>query len=608
MAEPNASSGGVETVSHVHVPFLLETMIFLGAVVLIVPLCRALRVSPILGFLAVGALAAAFNLVEAESVRSFAELGVIFLLFTIGLELSFDRLRAFSKLVFGLGAAQVGLSALVIGVVAYLWGNSIEASMVIGLCLALSSTAMVMQLLTERGEIAARHGRASFAVLLFQDLAVVPILMLVTVFGAQETAGGAGVVGEVALAIGRAILAVAVILVLGRFVLRYLFRLTAQTRSVEVFMAMTLLAVLGTSYATGVSGLSMALGAFLAGLLLAETEFRHQIESDIEPFKGLLLGLFFAAVGMSLDFAVVADKALLLFVAVVGLVALKTVIAAGLARLFGLPWHVAARTGILLGEAGEFAFVVIGLATSVANPIMSDAVGQFMVIVAGLSMALTPGLAAIAGRVGKALEPKHGRVESHNADMEQLTGHVVIAGFGRVGQTVAAILREDAVPYVALDMDPARVKRCRAGDEPVYYGDAAKPDVLQRVGAERALAMLITLDDPKAAGRAVQAARHTWPKLKIIVRARDTAHSDELKRLGADEIVPETLEASLQMAGLLLRATGAASESVGVRIDDIRRREYPRLTKVIDTAVAQYSDGDREPADKDQIGDRSNST
>ncbi|SCZ57508.1 monovalent cation:proton antiporter-2 (CPA2) family protein [Thiohalomonas denitrificans] len=560
------------------IPYLQETVAFLLTVVVVVPLCRAVKVSPILGFLAVGAAIGPFGLAivgDVEGVRHFAELGVVFLLFMIGLELSFERLKAFSGLIFGLGAAQVLVTAALISLIAFGWGNSIEASIIIGLCLALSSTAMVMQLLNERGEMSATHGRASFAVLLFQDLAVVPILILVAALGAD----GGNVWGEVVMALLRAAVAVVAIVVIGRYVLRYLFRTVARTRSVDVFTAMTLLAILATSLVTGYAGLSMALGAFLAGLLLAETEFRHQVESEIEPFKGILLGLFFMSVGMSIDFLLVADQAFWVALAVIGLILLKSAVIYLLGMAFGLPRHDAARSGLLLGEAGEFAFVVIGAA--LVSQLMPEKTGQFMLIVAALSMALTPLLAVVAARVGRALQPVEGGIDANEAEVADLKEHVVLAGYGRIGQTVAAVLRRQAIPYVALDLNSGRVRRCRDASEPVYYGDATRTEVLRRAGADRAKVMLVTMDDASAAARTVQAARQLWPDLKILVRARDNEHSGNLCAIGADAVVPETLEASLQLAGHVLRSLGNTPDMVNDCIEKIREHEYAPVCQLV---------------------------
>ena len=568
------------------VPYLVEVVAFLVSVVVIVPLFRRFGISPILGYLAIGAVIGPYGLAlitDASQIRHFAELGVIFLLFTIGLELSFERLRAFSRLIFGLGTAQVLVSALVIGTIAYIWGNALQASIVIGLCLALSSTAMVMQLLHERNEIAAPHGRASFAILLFQDLAVVPILILVSAFGAE---GGGSILSDVGQALLRALVAVAAILVLGRYVLRYLFRMVARTRSVDVFTAMILLAILATSLATGYAGLSLSLGACLAGLLLAETEFRHQIEGEIEPFKGLLLGLFFMGVGMSVDLGVITDMAGWVALSVLGLLVLKGLIVFALAMIFGLPRHDALFTAFLVFEAGEFAFVIIGQAT-LGYGLMPEATGQFMVIVAGVSMAFTPLLALTGAWAGRRLEPRDGGVKSRAEEMRDLTGHVVIAGYGRVGQAVAAVLRNQTIPYIALDLDTDRVRRQRQAGEPVYFGDAARAEVLKQAGVDRAATMLVTLDDPGAAGRTVEAARRLWPELHILVRARDTRHSDMLRTLGADAVVPETQEASLQLAGYVLRTLGTSEPVVNACIDSIRGQGYEEVCPVPDNPAAE---------------------
>lgn len=561
---------------HVSIPYMVETVAFLLTVVVIVPLFKRLKFSPILGYLGVGALVGPHSfglLADAESVRHFAELGVLFLLFVIGLELSFERLRAYSRLIFGLGSAQVLVSTLVIGGIAYAWGNTPQVSLVIGLCLALSSTAMVMQVLTERGEIASVHGRASFAILLLQDLAVVPILILLGVLGADD--GGSLWLG-VGLSLLKAIVAVGLILIVGRFVLRYLFRTAAGTHSVDVFTAMILLSVLAIALLTEIAGLSMALGAFLAGLLLAETEFRHQIESEIMPFKGLLLGLFFMSVGMSLDFGLVMDKAVWILLSVVGLISLKTLIGFVLGRIFGLANIHALRMALYVSEAGEFAFVLIGQAT-LSYGLVSEELGQFMVIVAGLSMVLTPGLALLAAVLGRLFSAQHGRAETHSDELEGLADHVIIAGYGRVGQAVAAVLKSETIPFVALDLNPESVRLAREQNSSLYYGDATRSEVLKAVGVDRASLVLVTLDDAEAAGRVVQRARQLWPELQVLVRARDLEHADQLRDLGADAVVIETLEASLQLSGQVLSRLGIPVDTVNDCLDAIREYDYQRV-------------------------------
>lgn len=560
------------------IPYLREVLAFLVASVVVVPLCQRLRISPVLGYLIAGVAIGPFALGivrEIEGVRQLGELGVMFLLFAIGLELSLERLLAMRRYVFGLGAAQVMVSGLVIGAIAYFWGNSLAAAVVLGASLALSSTALVMQILIERGEIATRVGRTSFAVLLFQDLAVAPLIALVTILARGDEDA---LLIDLLLAVGKAVLAVALILALGRMLLRPLFRMVALGRRPDVFVAMSLLLVLVTASATAMAGLSMALGAFLAGVVLAETEYRHQVETDIEPFRGLLLGVFFVSVGMGIDLGEVADLATRIALAMIGLILIKATVMAGLALLFGLPRAVALRAGLLLGQSGEFAFFIIGLA--MAGGLVPVAVGQFMLTVVALSMMLTPLLAVLgpwlARRLGLERESMVG-LAPEPEEVQDLRGHVVIAGYGRVGQTIARLLRQQKIPYVALDLDARHIRRFRQRHEPVFYGNASHGHVLEQVRADRAAAVVITLDDADAAARIVAHVRRHWPQIQIFVRARDAAHAEALYDLGVTGVVPETLEASLALAGQVLQGIGVSREAINRMAEQIRREEYVRL-------------------------------
>jgi CPA2 family monovalent cation:H+ antiporter-2 len=338
--------------------------------------------------------------------------------------------------------------------------------------------------------------------------------------------------------------------------------LVAQARSREMFMAAILLVALGTALMTAAAGLSMALGAFLAGLLLAETEYRHEIEVDLEPFKGLMLGLFFVSVGMGIDWRLVAEMPVRLIASVVGLIALKAAIVAALCRAFGLPRHTAIEAGLLLGQAGEFAFIVIGMALTLG--LVQDAAGQFMLIVAGLSMLATPPVAALARRAAAGLE-RSASAAAAAEPIEPLDGHVVVAGFGRVGRMLAAALQAEAVPFVAVDPDPGTVARGRADGLPVFFGDASRLDMLERAHVAAAAGVVITMDDFAAAERIVRGIRLRWSSVPIYVRARDSAHARLLIAAGASSAVPETVEASLQLAGRVL-------EGLGVDEDIVRRR------------------------------------
>lgn len=563
-----------------------DAVVFLAAAGLVVPVVHRLKVSPVLGFLLVGVVIGPFGLgrlVEAvpwlghiviqdrDAIAYAAELGVMFLLFMIGLELSLDRLWRMRGQVFGLGGAQVLVTAFAIGAIAAAFGNSLAVAIVLGSCLALSSTAIVMQLLTESGRLGTPVGRAGFAILLFQDLAVVPILFIV-----GALAGGSGsVLGGLAIALAKAAVAIAVLLALGRLVVRPVLRLVAQTGSRELFLAAVLLAVLGTAKLTEVAGLSLALGAFLAGLVLAETEYRHRIAVDVEPFKGLLLGVFFVSVGLGLDLALVLDEPFWIPASAVGLVALKALIIFALARATGQPRAVAAETAVLLGQGGEFAFVVIALATALA--LLPAQVAQFMLVVVTLTMLATPGLAALGQRLGRWLtdDSAHaGPVAAVPADLE---GHVVIVGYGRVGRVIGSLLDGQKMAYVAIDRRPDRVAQCRSDGIAIHYGDASHHEMLARLGADRAAALVITMDNPHAVSAVAAAARKDWPGLPIYARGRDEAHARELIALGAAHVTPETLEASFQLGEAVLGGLGVPPDAARGLVSEQRDAARDRL-------------------------------
>ena len=567
---------------HVAIPFLREGVIFLVASGIIVPIFHHYRISSVLGYLIVGFIIGPFGLgqwvemfpwldyvviTHVHGISQLAELGVIFLLFVIGLELSLERLWAMRRLVFGLGAAQVLITATIITIIARLWGNPPTVAIILGACLALSSTAIVMQLLMERRLLGTPLGRTSFAILLFQDLAVVPILFMLGVFGNSADGGTqTAIVFGLVLAIGQAAIVVTLIFLAGRVALRPLFVFVSRTGSPEMFMAAILLVVIGAAAATGFAGLSMALGAFLAGVLLAGTEFRHEIEVDIEPFKGLLLGLFFMTVGMGIDYRVIAQEAFWITASVVGLFTLKSLIAIALCSAYGLPRHVAIEAGMLLGQGGEFAFVVIGLAVTLG--LMPNETAQFMLIVAGLTMMLTPLVAELGKRLGAALEKDHhADDDAQGVDaFAEGEGHIIVAGFGRVGRMLARILDREHVTFLALDLDGPTVAEQRTLDRPVFYGDASRIELLKRAGAQNAAAVVVTMDDPDAAERVVSTVRSTWPALPIYARARDRLHARRLLGHGATDVVPETVESSLQLSLRVLRGIGTSEEVSAKRI------------------------------------------
>jgi len=553
------------------IPLLDESLLFLAVGLAVVLLLSRFRLSPVLGFLIGGMLIGPSGFAVApdvETVRAVAELGVVFLLFVIGLDLSVERFRALGRWVFGLGTAQVAACAAAIGAIAWAWGNPPAVALLLGVGLALSSTAVVVQLLVERGEVASPHGLVAFSVLLLQDLAVVPLLVLVPMLGSGGTEQLPITLG---LAVLKAVGAVGAIVLVARYALGPLFARAAATKSSDVLTAAALFVVLGTAWVTQALGLSAALGAFLAGMALAGSEFRHHVESDIQPFKGLLLGLFFLSVGMSIDVALILDAIAWLVPSVIGMMAIKGVLIAALARAFGATPPVAVRAGVILAEGGEFAFVVLGAA--LANGVVDAETVQFMFAVVGLSIVTTPFLPALADRLAArfaseapdAAAAQAGGGHGHGGGM---SGHVVVAGYGRVGRTVALLLSEQQVPWVAVDLDPARVRaEARAGG-PVVYGDASRPEILKRLGVADAAAVVLTLDDPAAAERTLEAVRRDSPGVAVFARARDRDAAARLRALGADTVVPETFESSVALAGEALNVLGVP----GAAVEDIVAR------------------------------------
>ena len=570
---------------------ILETIWLLMASVISVPIiCKLPGGSPVLGFLAGGAMIGPYALgiiQDVESIRHLAELGVVLLLFNIGLELSLDKLKSMAKMVFGMGTAQV---AITLGAIAYasslILGPSLggPAAIILGGGFALSTTAIGMQVLSDRGESGATYGRATFSVLLLQDLAVVVLLMLIPLLApGPDGAPGAEGLMRIGKAIGaagvKAVACMGAIFVVGRSFLRPLYRRVADTNNNDIFAALTLLIVLGTSLVTQLAGLSLALGAFLAGLLLAETEYHIQVESDIAPFKGILMGLFFMTVGMEISMSLFAAKFKSVLAALALLIAGKVAIMTAVGQAFGLSMVQAFRAGLLLSPGGEFAFVLYGEA--VAKGLFGAALAQEMFLVVALSMALTPFLAEFGAKVSKQLEKKDVRslapAES-DPSTSSIKDHVIIAGFGRVGQLIAQMLSEEMIPFVALDTDAGRVQRGKANDLPVYFGDAGSPAVLHSIGADRARAAVIAMDTSGSNYRTVYALHKHFPQVKTFCRAEDIAAGIMLEKAGATAVVPETLEPSLQLGAAVLSVLNKPDGEVQDIIKNFRKNHVSELS------------------------------
>ncbi|KAJ1273528.1 hypothetical protein BS78_06G287900 [Paspalum vaginatum] len=570
---------------------LFDLLYLLLASVIFVPLFQKIPGgSPVLGYLAAGVLIGPYGLSIIRNVhetKAIAEFGVVFLLFNIGLELSVERLSSMKKYVFGLGSAQVLATTAAVGVIAHRFAALPgPAAIVIGSGLALSSTAVVLQVLQERGESTSRHGRATFSVLLFQDLAVVVLLILIPLISPNSSKGGVGfqaIAEAMGMAAVKAIAAITAIIAGGRLFLRPIYKQIAENRNAEIFSANTLLVIFGTSLLTARAGLSMALGAFLAGLLLAETEFSLQVESDIAPYRGLLLGLFFMTVGMSIDPKLLLSNFPSISVILGLLIIGKTLLVTFVGRLFGVSTIAAIRVGLMLAPGGEFAFVAFGEAVN--QGLLSPQLSSLLFLVVGISMALTPWLAAGGQFLASKFEQHDVRsLLPAESETDDLQDHIIILGFGRVGQIIAQLLSERLIPFVALDVRSDRVAVGRALDLPVYFGDAGSREVLHKVGAERACAAAITLDTPGANYRAVWALNKYFPNVKTFVRAHDVDHGVNLEKAGATAVVPETLEPSLQLAAAVLAQTKLPMSEIQETISEFRNRHLSELTELCATS------------------------
>ncbi len=565
--------------------WLNDAIVFLVAAGIVVPFFHRARIGAVLGFLIIGLCVGPngfgrlipsddwvrlLTIEDPENVARIGEWGVVFLLFLLGLESSVGKLWDLRRYVFGVGVLQVGLSAVAIGGVMRLAGVPSDAAVVLGLCLALSSTAIVMQVLVEDGRVSTMTGRIALAVLLFQDLMVVPILFIVGMLG---SAAGFDV-NTLAVTLGLAVAAIAGIMILGRFVLRPLLRYAAQTGSRDLIMAISLLIVVGASGATGAAGLSTALGAFLAGMLLSESEYRHQVEVDLEPFKGLLLGLFFMTVGMSVDPVGVFANAPLILAGLVGLLVIKAIMFFAAAAVFRVALPMRSELALLLAQGGEFALVVIGLAR--AKQVIPADLANAALAVTVLSMMVTPLIAHFARRIGRKLEERAHAARAPIPDHD-LSDHVIIGGCGRVGTLIAQALEDENVPYICFDTDGDNVARMRADKRPVYFGDASRVELLEKVGGAKANAFVVTLNNKRAAERMVSAARRVNRRALIFARAADTPHAARLVKLGAVGVIPETVEASLQLAARLLESLDLPDEVVTYRLNKMRAIEVARL-------------------------------
>ena len=560
-----------------------DLVLFLATAGIVVPLFKRLRVSPVLGFLAAGVALGPYGLggvsdqipwlsqvsvSKPAEIAQTAEFGVVFLLFMIGLELSWERLRQMRRLVFGLGGLQMAVTTAAIAGAAAALGFAAPAALAVGAALALSSTAIVMPVLADAKRQHSEAGRASFAVLLFQDLAAPAIIVVLGLLGQAGAAARQPLLPIVV----PALLGLVAMVAAGRLLLRPIMRSVARAKSQELFVAACLLVAIGAGLVSALIGLSMALGAFIAGLLLAETEYRHEVEVTIEPFKGLLLGLFFVSVGIGLDLSRLLAHPWQILGLVAALIAIKAAVAFAVSRLVGLRVAAAAETALTLAGAGEFAFVVLTAAT--ASRLIAPAPAGDVVVAATLSMFAIPALSALGARLGRAV------AEAPVEDVIPLAvagepSRVLVIGYGRVGHLVGEMLTRHQIAWAGVDSDVHASEAGRRDGQEIFYGDATRAEFLHRFGLAGARALVVTMDSPEAAEAVVAAARQSRPDLTIVARARDAHHAGRLYELGATDAVPETIEAALQLSEAVLVDIGVPMGLVIAGIHE-RRDEYRR--------------------------------
>ncbi|HKU70283.1 MAG TPA: monovalent cation:proton antiporter-2 (CPA2) family protein, partial [Burkholderiales bacterium] len=555
---------------------LQSVLILLATAVAVVVVFRSLRLPPMLGYLIVGVAIGPNALgwiADTEQAHELAEIGVVFLMFSIGLEFSLAKLVTMRRIVLGLGSAQVLLSMLVVWGIAIALGADWKAGMVLGGVLAMSSTAILARLLAERLELNSPHGRQIIGVLLFQDIAVVPLLILLPAL----SAGTETLVVNLGWAFAKAALILTLMLYLGHRLMRSWFHLVARQKSSELFILNVLLITLGLAYVTELAGLSLALGAFVAGTLIAETEYRYQVEVDIKPFRDVLLGLFFVTIGMLLDVRVLVEQAPLVLGTLLALLVLKSALIFGLCLAFGTGSAVALRTGLALAACGEFGFVLLAMANALS--LIQPQITQPVLAAMLLSMLAAPFIVERSEQLARRWSRSdwmHRAMELHNIAVQSMTTdeHVVVCGYGRSGQNLARLLEKESIPFIALDLDPQRIREASAAGESVVFGDAARREVLMAAGLLRAKALAITYSDTSSALRILGHVQELRPGLPVVVRTLDDSDIDRLKAAGAAEVVAEIMEGSLMLASTALMLMGVPLNRVLRRIREMREQRY----------------------------------
>jgi CPA2 family monovalent cation:H+ antiporter-2 len=575
---------------------LPDILLLLAATLVVVVALRRFALPPVMGFLVVGGVLGPFALGwvdDTETTRALGEFGVVFLLFTLGLEFSLPRMIAMRHEVFVLGGAQVALTATAFGAVAWWLGAPPAVAVVLGGAVAMSSTAIVMQQLGEQGELNRTHGRLAFGILLFQDLAFVPFLALAGVIGA---AGEEWSPGDFGFAVLKAAAALAIVLAAGRWLMRPMFHEIARARARELFTVAVLFVAMSAAWATHAVGLSLALGAFLAGMMLAETEYRYQVESGIRPFRDTLLGLFFVTIGMRLDPGLILGQLLVVLGLLAGILVLKTTVITLVARRAAGSWFKSLRTGIVLSEGGEFGFALIALLLQ--NRLLAQDTTQLLLAAITLSMVVSPLLIRQNKALARFILREHAPAKRPAAAADHATealahrAHVILCGYGRVGQNVARVLDGQGFEYLAMDLDPFRVRTAREAGDPVIYGDAAEPEMLEAVGLADASAVVITFADLERSIAIIKAVRQIRQDVPVLVRTADDTQLERLLAAGATEVIPETLEAALMLVSHALLVLDVPMSRVVKTVGEIRRHRYSLLRSVFRSDRAAAIDTD----------------
>jgi CPA2 family monovalent cation:H+ antiporter-2 len=585
----------------IHQP-LVQVLLLLGVAVTVVITFQRLRIPSSLGYLLVGVLLGPHTIgpiVDGQQIRVLAEFGIVFLLFTIGLNFSLPQIHALRHLVLGLGTGQVLLTTLAVGVIAWLCGLDPAAAFVVGAVFAQSSTTIISKQLAEQGEEQSRHGRLGMAMSVFQDVTAVPFVVIIPVLGiatAQTIAGSLG------WALAKAVLAFAIVFLIGRRVLRPLFHAVAARRSAELFTLTVLFVSLAAAWTTNSLGLSMAFGAFLAGMMLGETEFRHQVESTIRPFRDVLLGVFFVSIGMLFDPSSLPQIWHWALAGALALLLIKAVLVAQIVRWAGIDPLTAWRTGFLLAVGGEFGFALLAIALG-AN-VIEQQTAQIALTAVLFSMIVAPFLIrynhSLATRLtsNRTVQTDHETLRINAEVTEHLRDHVIVCGYGRIGQSVAHFLEEEKIPFIALDLDPFRIKEARTAGEPAYYGDSAERDMLEAVGIATARLVVISHDDAAAAHKTLHYIRTLRPELPVMVRTRDETHVEALRQAGATEVVPETLEAGMMIASHVLMLLNVPLARIVRRMQTQRTSRYRLMREFFRGGSVLSDDAEKQNADR----------